>query len=198
MKGGRITIEQKSTLTYGGVIVAVLLTAGAIYFFVLLQKQKHDTFGFDPNRPIPSDAVLKTRLKAEEYNVVRRGGSETPFQNAYWNNERVGIYVDVIDGQPLFTSLDKYDSGPGGLGVPSFSKPISYDIVVEKPDNSEGMQRIEVRAKRSDAHLGHLFADPKSSTGRRYSIQSAALHFVPKEEMKASGYEKYLPLLDKK
>lgn len=198
MKGGRITIEQKSTLTYGGVIVAVLLTAGAIYFFVLLQKQKHDTFGFDPNRPIPSDAVLKTRLKAEEYNVVRRGGSETPFQNAYWNNERVGIYVDVIDGQPLFTSLDKYDSGPGGLGVPSFSKPISYDIVVEKPDNSEGMQRIEVRAKRSDAHLGHLFADPKSSTGRRYSIPSAALHFIPKEEMKDQGYEKYLPLLDKK
>ena len=198
MKGGRITIEQKSTLTYGGVIVAVLLTAGAIYFFVLLQKQKHDTFGFDPNRPIPSDAVLKARLKAEEYNVVRRGGSETPFQNAYWNNERVGIYVDVIDGQPLFTSLDKYDSGPGGLGVPSFSKPISYDIVVEKPDNSEGMQRIEVRAKRSDAHLGHLFADPKSSTGRRYSIPSAALHFIPKEEMKDQGYEKYLPLLDKK
>ena len=198
MKGGRITIEQKSTLTYGGVIVAVLLTAGAIYFFVLLQKQKHDTFGFDPNRPIPSDAVLKTRLKAEEYNVVRRGASETPFQNAYWNNERVGIYVDVIDGQPLFTSLDKYDSGPGGLGVPSFSKPISYDIVVEKPDNSEGMQRIEVRAQRSDAHLGHLFADPKSSTGRRYSIPSAALHFIPKEEMKEQGYEKYLPLLDKK
>ena len=198
MKGGRITIEQKSTLTYGGVIVAVLLTAGAIYFFVLLQKQKHDTFGFDPNRPIPSDAVLKTRLKAEEYNVVRRGGSETPFQNAYWNNERVGIYVDVIDGQPLFTSLDKYDSGPGGLGVPSFSKPISYDIVVEKPDNSEGMQRIEVRAKRSDAHLGHLFADPQSSTGRRYSIPSAALHFIPKEDMKNKGYEKYLPLLDKK
>lgn len=198
MKGGRITIKEKSTLTFGGVIVAVLLTAGAIYFFVLMQKQKHDTFGFDPNRPIPSDAVLKTRLKAEEYNVVRRGGSETPFQNAYWNNERVGIYVDVIDGQPLFTSLDKYDSGPGGLGVPSFSKPISYDIVVEKPDNSEGMQRIEVRAKRSDAHLGHLFADPQSSTGRRYSIPSAALHFIPKEEMKDQGYEKYLPLLDKK
>jgi methionine-R-sulfoxide reductase len=195
MKGGRITIEQKSTLTYGGVIVAVLLTAGAIYFFVVLQKQKHDTFGFDPNRPIPSDAVLRARLKPEEYNVVRRGGSEMPFQNAYWNNERVGIYVDVIDGQPLFTSLDKYDSG---LGVPCFSKPISYDIVVEKPDNSEGMQRIEVRAKRSDAHLGHLFADPKSSTGRRYSIPSASLHFIPKEEMKDQGYEKYLPLLDKK
>ncbi len=196
MKGGRITIEEKSTLSiYIGVGIAVVLTALAIYFFVLIQKEKSETTGFDPNRPVPSEAVIKARLKAEEYNVVRRGGSETPFQNAYWNNERVGIYVDVIDGQPLFTSLDKYDSG---LGVPSFSKPISYDIVVEKPDNSEGMQRIEVRAKRSDAHLGHLFGDPKSPTGRRYSIPSAALHFIPKEEMKDKGYEKYLPLLDKK
>jgi peptide methionine sulfoxide reductase msrA/msrB len=196
MKGGRITIKEKSTLRiYIGVGIAVALTAPAIYFFVLIQKEKSETTGFDPNRPIPSDAVLRARLKPEEYNVVRRGGSEMPFQNAYWNNERVGIYVDVIDGQPLFISLDKYDSG---LGVPCFSKPISYDIVVEKPDNSEGMQRIEVRAKRSDAHLGHLFADPKSSTGRRYSIPSAALHFIPKEEMKDQGYEKYLPLLDTK
>ena len=196
MYGSRITSEEKSSVsTYIGVAVAVLLTAGALSFFFLAQKQKQDTFGFDPNRPIPSDAVLQSRLNPEEYNVVRRGGSQTPFQNQYWNNERVGIYVDVIDGQPLFSSLDKYDSG---LGMPSFSKPISYDIVVEKPDNSEGMQRIEVRAKRSDAHLGHLFADPKSPTGRRYSIPSAALHFIPKEEMKDKGYEKYLPLLDKK
>jgi len=196
MKGGRITIEEKSTLSiYIGVGIAVALTAAALYFFFLIQKEKSETRGFDPNRPIPSEAVIKGRLTAEEYNVVRRGGSETPFQNAYWNNQRVGIYVDVIDGQPLFTSLDKYDSG---LGVPSFSKPISYDIVVERPDNSEGMQRIEVRAKRSDAHLGHLFADPKSPTGRRYSIPSAALHFIPKEEMKDRGYEKFLPLLNKK
>ena len=126
---------------------------------------------------------------------MRRGGSQTPFQNDYWDSERMGIYVDVIDGEPLFTSLDKYVSG---LGIPAFSKPISYDIVVEKPDNSEGMQRIEVRAKRSDAHLGHLFGDPKSPTGRRSSIQSAALHFILKEEMKEKGYETYLPLLDKK
>ncbi len=117
------------------------------------------------------------------------------FKTRYWNNERTGIYVDVITGEPLFTSLDKYDSG---LGIPAFSKPISYDILVEKPDTSEDMQRIEVRAKRSDAHLGHLFADPKSPTGRRYSIHSAALHFIPKEEMKNKGYEADLPLLDKK
>ena len=196
MYGGRITSEEKSSLsTYIGVGVVVLLAAGAVYFLVLTQKQKRETFGFDPKRPIPSDAVLQSRLTPEQYNVVRRGGSQTPFQNDYWDSERVGIYVDVIDGEPLFTSLDKYVSG---LGIPAFSKPISYDIVVEKPDNSEGMQRIEVRAKRSDAHLGHLFGDPKSPTGRQYSIQSAALHFILKEEMKEKGYETYLPLLDKK
>lgn len=193
---GRITSEEKSSLsTYVGVGVVVLLAAGAVYFLFLTQKQKQETFGFDPNRPIPSDAVLQSRLTPEQYNVVRHGGSQTPFQNDYWNNEHAGIYVDVIDGQPLFTSLDKYDSG---LGIPAFSKPISYDIVVEKPDNSDGMQRIEVRAKLSDAHLGHLFGDPKSPTGRQYSIQSAALRLILKEEMKEKGYEAYLPLLDKK
>ncbi len=194
--GGGISSEEKSSLsTYAAVVVFILLAAGAVYFLFLAQGEKRDTFGFDPNRPIPSDAVLQSRLTPEEYNVVRRGGSATAFQNANWNNERPGIYVDVIDGRPLFTSLDKFDSG---LGFPAFSKPISYDLLVEKPDNSEGMQRIEVRAKRSDAHLGHLFGDPKSPTGRRYSIQFAALHFILKEEMKDKGYEKDLPLLDKK
>jgi methionine-R-sulfoxide reductase len=193
--GARITSEEKSMLDYIGVGVAVVLTAGAIYFFVLAQKEKRASTGFDPNRPVPTDAVLKSRLTPEEYFVVREGGSQTPFQNEFWNNERTGIYVDVITGEPLFTSLDKYDSG---LGVPSFSKPISYDILVERPDNSEGMQRIEVRAKRSDAHLGHLFGDPKSPTGRRYTIPSAALHFIPIENMKADGYEAYLSLLEKK
>lgn len=194
--GARITSEQKSTLyTYVRVSVAVVLTAGALYFFVLYQKEKRETTGFDPNRPVPTDAVLRNRLKAEEYFVVRQGGSQTPFQNEFWNNERTGIYVDVITGEPLFTSLDKFD---GGLGTPTFSKPISKDLLVEKPDTSDGMQRTEVRAKRSDAHLGHLFPDPKSATGQRYYIQSAALHFIPIEKMKADGFKAYLPLLEKK
>ncbi|HET7512434.1 MAG TPA: peptide-methionine (R)-S-oxide reductase MsrB [Chthoniobacterales bacterium] len=196
MNGGRITSEERSSLSsYVAIAVAVILTSLAVYFLVLTQKEKRETTGFDPNRPIPSDTVLKQRLKPIEYFVVRENGSETPFQNEYWNNERPGIYVDVIDGQPLFTSVDKYDSG---LGIPAFSKPIKYDLVVEKPDNSDGMQRIEVRSKRSDAHLGHLFGDPKSPTGRRYAIQSAALHFIPKEEMASKGYEAELSLLDKK
>lgn len=196
MEGGRITSEEKASLsTYAMLIVAVLVTAGMLYFLFLAQIQKRETFGFDPGRPLPSEAVLRSRLKAEEYHIVRRGGSQTPFQNDYWNTERPGIYVDVIDGRPLFTSLDKYDNG---LGVPAFSKPISYDIVVERPDNAEGMQRIEVRSKRSDAHLGHLFGDPKSPTRRQYCIQSGAVHFIPKEEMAEKGYEKDLSLLEKK
>ena len=196
MYGGRITSEEKSMIsTYVGVGIAIVLIAGAVYFFFLSQKEKRETTGFDPNRPVPSDAVLKNRLKAEEYWVVRQGGTETPFQNEFWNNDRAGIYVDVITGEPLFTSLDKFD---GQIGLPAFSKPISKDLIVERPDNSNGMQRTEVRAKRSNAHLGHLFPEPKSPTGQMYAVNSAALHFIPKEEMKKRGYEAYLPLLEKK
>jgi len=196
MNGGRITSEEKSTLSqYIAIAIAVLLTAVAIYFFLLAQKEKRETTGFDPNRPVPSDAVIRGRLTPEQYSIVRQNGSETPFQNAYWNNERAGIYVDLITGEPLFTSLDKYNSD---LGIPAFCKPISYDNLVEKPDNSDGMQRIEVRAKRSDAHLGYLEGDPKSPIGRRYSIYSGALRFVPKEEIEAQGYKGYLALLEKK
>jgi len=196
MNGGRITGEEKSSLSmYIGVTIAVVLTTGALYFFFLAQREKKETKGFDPNRPVPSDAVLKHRLKAEEYFVVREGGTQTPFQNEFWNNERTGIYVDVITGEPLFTSLDKFDAG---TGFPTFSKPISKDLIVEKPDTSHDMQRTEVRAKRSNAHLGHLFPDPKSPTGQRYSVNSAAFHFIPMERIKEEGYEAFLPLLEKK
>jgi peptide methionine sulfoxide reductase msrA/msrB len=196
MYGGRITSEERSALsTYVGVGIAIVLIAGGVYVFFLAQKEKKETTGFDPNRPVPSDAVLKHRLKAEEYIVVREGGTQTPFQNEFWNNERTGIYVDVITGEPLFTSLDKFDSG---LGMPAFSKPISKDLLVENLDTSNDMQRTEVRAKRSNAHLGHLFPDPKSSTGQRYSVNSAAFHFIPIERMKDEGYEASLSLLEKK
>jgi peptide methionine sulfoxide reductase msrA/msrB len=196
MYAGRITSEEKSMIsTYIGVSIAVVLGVGAVYFFFLSEKEKRETTGFDPNRPVPSDAVLKRRLKAEEYWVVRQGGTETPFQNEFWDKNRTGIYVDIITGEPLFTSLDKFD---GQVGLPTFSKPISKDLLVERPDNSKDMQRTEVRAKRSNAHLGHLFPDPKSPTGQSYAVNSAALHFIPKEEMKNRGYEAYLPLLEKK
>ena len=196
MNGGRITSEEKSAIsTYVGAGIAVLLIAGGVYFFFLAQKEKRETTGFDPNRPVPSDAVLKNRLKAEEYYVVRQGGTETPFQNEFWNKDRTGIYVDVITGEPLFTSLEKFD---GQIGLPTFSKPISKDLLVEKQDTSNNMQRTEVRAKRSDAHLGHLFPDPNSPTGQRYSVNSAAFHFIPTERMKQEGYEAFQSLLEKK
>jgi methionine-R-sulfoxide reductase len=196
MHGARITSEEKSMIsTYIGVSIAVVLGVWAIYFFFLSEKEKKETRGFDPNRPVPSDAVLKRRLKAEEYWVVRQGGTETPFQNEFWDKNRTGIYVDIITGEPLFTSVDKFD---GQLGLPTFSKPISKDLLVEKPDTSKNMQRTEVRARRSNAHLGHLFPDPKSPTGQMYAVNSAAFHFVPKEEMKDRGYEAYLSLLEKK
>ncbi len=196
MYGGRITSEERSALsTYVGVGIAIVLIAGGLYFFFLAQKEKRETTGFDPNRPVPSDAVLKRRLKAEEYFVVREGGTQRAFQNQFWNNERTGIYVDVITGEPLFTSLDKFD---GGIGMPTFSKPISKDLLVESLDTSHDMQRTEVRAKRSNAHLGHLFPDPKSPTGQSYAVNSAAFHFIPIEEMKGEGYEAFLSLLEKK
>jgi methionine-R-sulfoxide reductase len=196
MQGGRITSEEKSAISmYVGTGIAVLLAVVGIYFFFLTQKEKKETTTFDPNRPVPSDTVLKSRLKAEEYAVVRGNGSQTPFQNDFWNNEKVGIYVDIITNEPLFASVDKFD---GKVGLPTFTKPISKDLLVEVPDNTDEMQRTQVRAKRSNARLGHVFPDPQSPTGQRYVVYSAAFHFVPVEQMKDRGYDAFLRLVEKK
>jgi methionine-R-sulfoxide reductase len=192
----RITSEEKSTLSfYIGLGIFVVLAAGAIYLFLLSHEEKKETTTFDPNRPVPDDVTLRRRLKPEQYRVVRENGTETAFQNEFWENERAGIYADIITGEPLFSSVDKFD---GGTGRPSFTKPISNDLLVEKEDNSNGMQRIDVRAKRSDAHLGHLFPDPTSPTGKRYAVESAALRFILLEQMKDQGYEKFLSFVEKK
>jgi peptide methionine sulfoxide reductase msrA/msrB len=192
----RITSEEKSTLSsYIGMAIAVLLAAGAIYLFLASHEEKKERTTFDPERPVPDDVTLRRRLTPEQYHVVRENGTETAFQNQFWNNERAGLYCDIITGEPLFSSVDKFD---GGTGRPSFTKPISKDLLVEKPDSSNDMQRIDVRAKRSDAHLGHLFPDPGSPTGQRYAIESAALRFIPLEEMKDQGYEKFLSYVEKK
>jgi len=192
----RITSEEKSTLSsYIGLGIAVVLAAGAVYLFLASHEEKKQITTFDPNRPVPDDVTLRRRLKPEQYHVVRENGTETAFQNEFWDNERAGIYVDVITGEPLFSSVDKFD---GGTGRPTFTKPISNDLVVEKEDNSNGMQRIDLRARRSDAHLGHLFPDPNSPTAKRYAVESAALRFIPLEQMKDQGYEKFLSLVEKK
>lgn len=195
MYGGRITSDEKSTLSmYVGLIVVTVLAAGGIYLYFRTQEAK-ELIGFDPTLPIQSDSVLRRRLKPEQYNVVRKNGTEMPYQNKFWNNDRAGIYVDVITNEPLFTSLDKYDAG---LGMPTFSKPISKDLLVESLDTSRGIERTEVRVKRSNAHLGYVFPDPESPSGVRYVLNSAAFHFIPAERMKEEHYEAYLPLLEKK
>jgi peptide methionine sulfoxide reductase msrA/msrB len=196
MNGTRVTSEDTSRIsTYIGVVVAIALLAGLIYFFLFARAKTKEVIGFDPNRPIPSDSVLRARLKPDQYHVVRENGTETAFRNEYWNNERPGIYVDVIDGEPLFSSADKFD---GGTGRPTFTKPIDKSALVSREDDSYDMKRIEIRTKRSDAHLGHWFADPTSPTGERYAVNSGALRFIPKERMEAEHYGEYLSLVDKK
>lgn len=143
----------------------------------------------------PDDAALKKRLSSVQYEVTHNNATEKPFHNEYWNEFREGIYVDIITGEPLFVSMDKFDSG---CGWPSFSKPIDKSLIVEKTDRSHGMVRTEIRSKTGDAHLGHVFNDgPVDKGGVRYCVNSAALRFIPKEKMKEEGYENYIFLLNK-
>ena len=193
MNSTRITSDDTSRVSLSiGLGVAALLVGGAIYFALAAHAITKETTGFDPNRPVPSDTTLRSRLKPDQYRVTRENGTETAFQNEYWNNLRPGVYADVITGEPLFCSLDKFD---GGTGRPTFTKPISKDSIVEKDDNSHDMHRVELRAKRSDAHLGHLVSDATSPTGQRYAVNSAALHFIPTDNMQHEGYAAYLSLV---
>jgi methionine-R-sulfoxide reductase len=143
----------------------------------------------------PSAEELKKKLTPEQYYVTQKCGTEPPFNNAYWNNHTPGIYVDVVTGEALFTSLDKFDSGSGW---PSFTKPIAKEKVVEKSDRTLGMARTEVRGAKSDAHLGHVFDDGPGPNGLRYCVNSAALRFIPVEKLKEEGYGQFLPLFEGK
>ncbi len=144
----------------------------------------------------PNDADLRKKLTPEQYRVTQQCGTEPAFHNAYWDNHKPGIYVDVVSGKALFTSLDKFDSGSGW---PSFTKPVAKENVKEKTDTTMGMKRTEVRSSGSDSHLGHLFDDgPRDKGGMRYCINSAALRFIPVEKLKEEGYGEFLPLFEKK
>ena len=144
----------------------------------------------------PSQADLRKQLTPEQYAVTQESATERPFANAYYNEFREGIYVDITTGEPLFISTDKFESG---CGWPSFSKPIDKKLIEEKTDKSHNMTRTEVRSKLGDAHLGHVFNDgPKDKGGLRYCINSASLRFIPKADMEKEGYGKYISLLEKK
>jgi methionine-R-sulfoxide reductase len=141
----------------------------------------------------PDDSDIKAKLSPLQYEVTQNDATERPFQNAYWDNHEPGIYVDVVSGEPLFSSVDKFDSG---TGWPSFTKPLVADNVTTKTDRSLFMTRTEVRSAHADSHLGHLFDDGPAPTGMRYCMNSASMRFIPVSKLAEEGYGEFLPLFE--
>src|SRR5687767_10615613 len=183
-----------SWIKIGAVGALVLLAVVLVATARRERTQPAEMATFDPQSmndfKKPDSADLKKKLSSEQFHVTQQCGTEPPFRNAYWDNHKPGIYVDVVSGEPLFSSLDKFDSG---TGWPSFAQPVKGTEIVEKKDSALGMVRTEVRSKVADSHLGHVFDDgPADKGGLRYCINSASLRFIPVEEMDQAGYGPYL------
>ena len=182
-------------IKFAGLTTAALLTAAMVAVIHDSGRAGSTEISNNPTNTMsdytkPTAAELKKKLTPEQFAVTQQSATEPPFRNAYWDNHRPGIYVDIVSGQPLFSSLDKFDSG---CGWPSFTRPLAETDVVERADNSHGMERTEVRSAVADSHLGHVFEDgPADRGGLRYCINSASLKFIPLEEMEKAGYGQYL------
>jgi len=185
MQPMKIASITAAVLLMGG-FFAVIHNAGRAQSTEILNYQSTNMSNFKK----PSADELKKTLTAEQFAVTQESATEPPFQNEYWDNHQAGIYVDIVSGKPLFSSLDKFDSG---CGWPSFTKPLTGTDVVERTDDSLGMERTEIRSSAADSHLGHVFDDgPADKGGLRYCINSASLKFIPMEEMEKTGYAQYL------
>ncbi|MDZ4677958.1 MAG: bifunctional methionine sulfoxide reductase B/A protein [Oligoflexia bacterium] len=177
------------------IIKSVLFILISMNSYALENNALSSTWSGPNNYKKPSKEELKGKLTQEQYTCTQEEGTEKPFQNAYWDNKADGIYVDLVSGEPLFSSIDKYDSGSGW---PSFTKPIEADHLTFKTDTKLGAERTEVRSKYGDSHLGHVFDDgPKEAGGKRYCMNSAALNFIPLNKLKEKGYGQYLFLFAK-